>query len=89
MQSGIIFFAGIMAVLIIGVIGLFIYLQKKSKNSDVARIQRLRKGTDTKNFSSDILYQKLYVFFIRFPLSRFYLLKIRRRLEINNADDEC
>ena len=88
MQSGIIVFAGIIVVVIIGIIGLFIYLQKKSKNSDVARIQRLRKGTDTKKFSSDIMYQKLYVFFLRFPLTRFYLLKIRRRLEINNADDE-
>ena len=77
-----------MAVLIIGIIALFVYLQKKSKNSDVARIQKLRKGTDTKKFSSDIMYQKMYVFFLRFPITRFYLLKIRRRLEINNADDE-
>ena len=58
------------------------------QSSDVARIERLRKGTKEKTFSSEVVYQKLYVRYLRLPFFRRYLLKIRRRLEIINIDDE-
>jgi len=88
MNSTFIIFIGVVAVILIAIIIAFLYIQKKSKNADVVRIQNLRKGTETKEFSSDVLYQKLYIRYVRFIFTRFYLLKIRRRLEINNGDDE-
>ena len=58
------------------------------QSSDVARIEKLRKGTQEKTFSADVLYQKLYIRYLKLPFLRRYLLKIRRRLEIINIDDE-
>ena len=56
--------------------------------SGVREIQKLREGTEEKKFSSEILYQKLYVIYQKIPFLKRYLLKIRRRLEIINIDDE-
>ncbi len=67
---------------------MYLVLRKKMKNEDVMRIERLRKGTEEKSFSSDVFYQKLYIRFLKTPFIKRYLLKIRRRLEINNLDDE-
>ena len=75
---------GIFAVVVIA----FLFIRKRMQSSDVARIERLRKGTQEKTFSSDVMYQKLYVKYLKLPFLRRYLLKIRRRLEIINIDDE-
>ena len=66
----------------------YMILRKKMQSSDVARIEKLRKGTQEKTFSADVLYQKLYIRYLKLPFLRRYLLKIRRRLEIINIDDE-
>ena len=52
------------------------------------RIKKLREGTKEKTFTSDILYQKLYIYFIRIPFLNRYVKKLRRKLEIINVDDE-
>ena len=75
---------GIFAIVIIA----YLALRKKMQSSDVVRIEQLRKGTRESNFSKDVMYQKLYVKYLKFPPLRRYLLKIRRRLEIINIDDE-
>ena len=75
---------GIFAVVIIA----FLFIRKRMQSSDVARTERLRKGTQEKTFSADVMYQKLYVKYLKLPFLRRYLLKIRRRLEIINIDDE-
>lgn len=81
--------------LLIGVGGLFfiiviayLLLRKKMNSSGVREIQKLRAGTEEKKFTSEILYQKLYVKYVKIPFIKRYLLKIRRRLEIINIDDE-
>ena len=66
----------------------YVALSKKMKTSDTMEIKQLREGTKEKSFSWEILYQKLYNIYIRFPLTKRYLFKIRRRLEIINIDDE-
>ncbi len=66
----------------------YIILSKKMKSSDVRRIQQLRQGTKEQKFSSEIMYQKLYIFFYKTPVLKRYLLKLRRKLEIINIDDE-
>ena len=66
----------------------YMMLRKKLNSSGVREIQQLRQGTEEKKFSSEILYQKLYVKYLKIPFLKKYLLKIRRRLEIINIDDE-
>jgi hypothetical protein len=84
-----------MVYLLAGVGGLFviivmayIMLSKKMKSSDAMQIKQLRKGTQESKFSLEILYQKLYVIYIKLAFLKRYVFKIRRRLEIINIDDE-
>ena len=84
-----------MLYLLAGVGGLFvliviayIMLSKKMKSSDAMQIKQLRKGTQESKFSLEILYQKLYVVYIKMAFLKRYVFKIRRRLEIINIDDE-
>ena len=66
----------------------FLIISKKSKSSEIREIQRLREGTKEKSFSAEILYQKLYVIYLRTPFLKRYILKLRRRLAIINVEDE-
>ncbi len=79
---------GIVMFLFFAIVVAYLLLKKRMQSSDVARIESLRKGTQEKSFSSDVLYQKLYVRYLKLPFLRRYLLKIRRRLSIINIDDE-
>ena len=81
--------------LIIGIGALFaiivvayLMISKKINNSEAKRIQRLREGTQEKEHSSEVIYQKLYVRYLKTPFLKRYLLKLRRRLQIINVDDE-
>ena len=81
--------------ILIGVVALFaviviayLMLAKRMKHSDIQQIKELRQGTERNSFSSEIMYQKLYIAYIKIPLLKRYLLKLRRRLEIINIDDE-
>ena len=64
----------------------FIILQKNNKEAKY--IRQLQQGTKTTSFSSEVLYQKLYIIYLRTPFIKRYLLKLRRRLEIINIEDE-
>ena len=79
---------GIVIAIFAVVVFAYMFLRKKMQSSDVARIEKLRKGTQEKSFSSEVVYQKLYIRYLKLPFLRRYLLKIRRRLEIINIDDE-
>lgn len=74
--------------------GLFVFviiayfvMQKFLNKSDIKKIRQLRQGTE-KKFTSDILYQKLYIYIRRIPFLKRYVAKLRRKLEIINIDDE-
>ena len=64
------------------------YIIMQRKNQDAKYIRQLQQGTKTSKFSSEILYQKLYVFYLKTPFIKRYLFKLRRRIEIINIDDE-
>lgn len=81
-------FLVIVGVAFAAVIIMYMIIRKKRQNSDVVRIENLRKGTEQRSFSWDVFYQKLYIKYMHLPFIKAYLLKIRRRLEINNLDDE-
>ena len=66
----------------------YVILSKKMQKSEYKRIQKLQQGTKESKFSTEILFQKLYVTYIKIPFIKRYVLKIRRRLEIINIDDE-
>ena len=70
------------------IILLYYILSKKMQTSEYKRIQRLQQGTKEKRFSTEVLFQKLYLTYIKIPFIKRYALKIRRRLEIINIDDE-
>ena len=71
------------------VMGIAYYIiSKKMQKSEYKKIQRLQKGTKSNLFSAEVIYQKLYLTYIKIPFIKRYALKIRRRLEIINIDDE-
>lgn len=79
--------------LIYGVVGLLallivIYLILQRNNKEKQYINSLQQGTKKSKFSSEIMYQKLYLFYLKTPFIKRYILKLRRRLEIVNIDDE-
>ncbi|MBB1549043.1 MAG: hypothetical protein HG450_003470 [Clostridiales bacterium] len=75
---------GLLAIIVVA----YLKLRKKMQNSDVKRINSLINDTKEKRYSLDVFYQKLYIKFQKAPFIKRYLYKIRRRLEINNLDDE-
>ena len=81
---GLIGIATLFAIVII----VYIILMKRMNKSDVKQAMVLKAGTDTNNFSMDVIYQKLYMVYIKIPGLKRYLVKLRRRLEIINIEDE-
>lgn len=67
---------------------IYYILSKKMQKSEYKRIQQLQKGTKQSTYSLEILFQKLYLTYTRIPFIKRYALKIRRRLEIINIEDE-
>ena len=78
----------VIGVLFAGVVFFYLALRKKMMNKDVKRINDLRQGTSEQKINTEIIYQKLYVKYLKTPFLKRYLLKVRRRIEINNLDDE-
>ncbi len=89
MSNQVVFYImGISGGLFVFILIAYFIIQKTLNKSDVKRIKQLRAGTQEKKFTSDIIYQKLYIYFIRIPFLSRYVTKLRRRLEIINVDDE-
>ena len=66
----------------------YLIIKNRNQNSEIAQIRKLQEGTKEKSFSLEILYQKLYTFYLKTPFLKRYLLKLRRRLAIINVEDE-
>lgn len=75
---------GLLFILIIA----YVIINKALNRGDRKYVKELRKGTQKNKFSSEIVYQKLYVLYTKIPGIKRYLLKLRRRLEIINIEDE-
>lgn len=89
MSNQVIFIIMGVSVALMVVIGIAYYIMnKKMQKSEYKKIQNLQRGTKASAFSSEIMYQKLYIIFSRVPFIKRYVLKLRRRLEILNIDDE-
>jgi len=74
--------AALLAVMVIA------YVIINKNNKEKKYIEQLREGTKESKFSTEVIYQKLYMFYLKTPFLKRYILKLRRRLEIINIDDE-
>ena len=70
------------------IIGVYLVLAKKMGKSEYRQMKKLQEGTKADSFSMEILYQRLYLTYIKTPFIKRYIYKLRRRLEILNIDDE-
>lgn len=84
----ILYIMGGSAVILVIIVLIYFILSKKMQGSEYRKIQKLQQGTKQKSFSTEVLFQKLYLTYIKIPFIKRYALKIRRRLEIINIDDE-
>lgn len=78
---------GAVALLVIIFIAYYV-LRKKMGQSEYQKMQKLQEGTRTNEFSFEILFQKLYLTYSKIPGLKRYVLKLRRRLEIIDIEDE-
>ncbi len=63
-------------------------MASKMQNKNTKYVKQLVEGTKKSSFSMDIFYQKFYIKCVNMPFLRRYTLKLRRRLEIINLEDE-
>ena len=70
------------------IIGVYLVLAKRMGKSEYRQMKKLQEGTKADSFSMEILYQRLYLTYIKTPFIKRYIYKLRRRLEILNIDDE-
>ncbi len=75
---------GLLVILIIA----YVIINKALNRGDRKYLRELRKGTQTSGMSSEIMYQKLYMMYLKIPGLKGYLAKLRRRLEIITIEDE-
>ena len=75
---------GLLFLIVIG----YLILNKRLNKDDAKYARQLKQGTEANVFSAEVMYQKLYMLYIKIPGIKRYLTKIRRRLEIINIDDE-
>ena len=85
-----------MPVILIAVVGglfgiivlAYVIMSSKMQNKNTKYVKQLVEGTKKSSFSMDIFYQKFYIKCVNMPFLRRYTLKLRRRLEIINLEDE-
>lgn len=75
---------GVFAVLLVA----YLIINKFTNKKNTKFVASLVDGTKTKKYSKEITYQKIYIVITRIPFLRRYVLKLRRRLEIINLEDE-
>ena len=72
----------------VAVIISYLFIRKKMMTKDTMYVASLVEGTKEKSFSMEVFYQKFYIFCTKIPGIKRYTLKIRRRIEIVNLEDE-
>ena len=78
---------GVGAVFVILVLA-YVIVSKKMQNKNTKYVKQLVEGTKKSSFNMDVFYQKFYIKCVGLPFIRRYALKLRRRLEIINLEDE-
>jgi len=78
-------------ILIVGILfGIVViaYVILRKNDKERKYIEQLQEGTKISKFDTKVIFQKLYMFYLKIPFLKRYVLKLRRRLEIINIEDE-
>ena len=67
---------------------IYMAVRKKMMGKNTRYIAQLTEGTKQNAFSMEIFYQKFYITAVKIPFLKRYAMKLRRRLEIINLEDE-
>ena len=74
---------------VMGVMGLaYYFIRQKMLTKETRYVAGLVEGTKESRFTFEVFYQKFYITVVKIPFLRRYTLKLRRRLEIINLEDE-
>ncbi len=76
--------AGLLGIIVLA----YVIMTSKMQNKNTKYVKQLVEGTKKSSFSMDVFYQKFYINCVNLPFLRRYTLKLRRRLEIINLEDE-
>lgn len=74
--------------LFVAIVIAYYLIRKKLMTKETMYVASLVEGTKESKFSMEIFYQKFYIYCCKIPAIRRYTLKIRRRIEIVNLEDE-
>ena len=67
---------------------IYMAIRKKMMGKNTRYIAQLTEGTKQNAFSMEVFYQKFYITIVKIPFLKRYAMKLRRRLEIINLEDE-
>ena len=80
---------GVVGAAFLGIVIAYFIILNKMKGKETKYVASLVEGTKSSSiFNMEIFYQKFYVKCMKIPGLRRYTLKLRRRLEIINLEDE-
>ena len=82
------YLAGGVGVLFAIIVFAYMALRKKMMGKNTRYIAQLTEGTKENAFSMEVFYQKFYITIVKIPFLKRYAMKLRRRLEIINLEDE-
>ena len=84
------FLVGGVGVIFLGIVIAYFVIVQRMKGKETKYVASLVEGTQAGSdlFNMEIFYQKFYVYCMKIPFIRRYSLKLRRRLEIINLEDE-
>lgn len=87
-QNFLLYVIGIVGVLFALLVVVYLIINKRMSKKETRYVAQLVQGTKKSVFNMDVFYQKFYIKCTRIPFLRRYALKLRRRLEIINLEDE-
>ena len=70
------------------ILGIAYYIiSKKMQKSEYRKIKKLQQGTKEKAFSAEILYQKLYIMYVRIPFLKRYIERITECIPVESKNE--
>ena len=61
----------------------YVLINKALNKGDRKYVRELRKGTEKSKFSSEILYQKLYMIYVKVPRNKRIFIKTKKKTRNN------
>ena len=87
-QNVLLYFIGGVGGVFVLLVLIYVAISKKMQTKETRYVRQLVEGTRNTALSMDVFFQKFYITCTKNPILRRYALKLRRRLEIINLEDE-